>query len=111
MNQVNFTPGSAIYRGWMTTPKQYQSFYSQLRDKYQIELLTTPEQYEQFHLFPNIYPKLAEDTPQVLTFPLGTKIDIEKIRSQMSAFMIKDYVKSAKGTELPSRISSAISQQ
>ena len=25
--------------------------------------------------------------------------------------MIKDYVKSAKGTELPSRISSAISQQ
>lgn len=54
---------------------------------------------------------MAEDTPQVLTFPLGTKIDIEKIRSQMSAFMIKDYVKSAKGTELPSRISSAISQQ
>lgn len=78
MNQVNFTTGSAIYRGWMMTPKQYQSFYSQLRDKYQIELLTSPKQYEQFHLFPNIYPKLAEDTPQVLTFPLGTKIDIEK---------------------------------
>ncbi|MCJ0567294.1 hypothetical protein MMJ20_08325 [Enterococcus cecorum] len=52
---------------------------------------------------------MAEDTPQVLTFPLGTKVDIEKIRSQMSAFMIKDYVKSAKGTELPSRISSTIS--
>ena len=47
----------------------------------------------------------------MLTFPLGTKVDIEKIRSQMSEFMIKDYVKSAKGTELPSRISSAISQQ
>ena len=111
MNQVNFTPGSAIYRGWMMTPKQYQSFYSQLRDKYQIELLTSPEQYEQFHLFPNIYPELIEDTPKMLTFPLGTKVDIEKIRSQMSEFMIKDYVKSAKGTKLPSRISSAISQQ
>ena len=47
----------------------------------------------------------------MLNFPLGTKVDIEKIRSQMSAFMIKDYVKSAKGTELPSRISSVISQQ
>lgn len=47
----------------------------------------------------------------MLTFLLGTKVDIEKIRSQMSAFMIKDYVKSAKGTKLPSRISSAISQQ
>ena len=47
----------------------------------------------------------------MLTFPLGTKVDIEKIRSQMSEFMIKDYVKSAKGTELPSRIFSAISQQ
>lgn len=111
MNQVNFTPGSAIYRGWMMTPKQYQSFYSQLRDKYQIELLTSPKQYEQYHLFPNIYPELIEDTSKMLTFPLGTKVDIEKIRSQMSAFMIKDYVKSAKGTELPSRISSAISQQ
>ena len=111
LNQVNFTPGSAIYRGWMMTPKQYQSFYSQLREKYQIELLTSPEQYAQFHLFPNIYPELIEDTPKMLTFPLGTKVDIEKIRSQMSEFMIKDYVKSAKGTELPSRISSAISQQ
>lgn len=111
MNQVNFTPGSAIYRGWMMTPKQYQSFYSQLRDKYQIELLTSPKQYEQYHLFPNIYPELIEDTPKMLTFPLGIKVDIEKIRSQMSSFMIKDYVKSAKGTELPSRISSAISQQ
>lgn len=47
----------------------------------------------------------------MLTFPLGIKVDIEKIRSQMSEFMIKDYVKSAKGPELPSRISSAISQQ
>ena len=111
LNQLNLKPGKAVYRGWMMTPKQYQSFYSQLRDKYQIELFTSPEQYEQFHLFPNIYPELIEDTPKMLTFPLGTKVDIEKIRSQMSEFMIKDYVKSAKGTELPIRISSAISQQ
>lgn len=27
LNQVNFTPSSAIYRSWMMTPKQYQSFY------------------------------------------------------------------------------------
>lgn len=112
MNQVNFTPGSAIYRGWMMTPKQYQSFYSQSRDKYQIELLTSPKQYEQFHLFPNVYPELIEGRyTQNVDLPLGIKVDIEKIRSQMSEFMIKDYVKSAKGTELPSRISSVISQQ
>ena len=54
LNQANLEPGIAIYRGWMMTPKQYQSFYSQLRDKYQIELLTSPEQYEQFHYLSGI---------------------------------------------------------
>ena len=49
---------------------------------------------------------------QNVDLPLGIKVDIEKIRSQMSEFMIKDYVKiSKKGPNYQSRISSAISQQ
>lgn len=110
-DQSNLTSGKAIYRGWMMTPTQYQSFYNQLKEIYQIELLTTPENYTQFHLFPNIYPYLSEDTPKILTFPLGVKVDIESIRCQMAEFMIKDYVKSAKGTKLPNQISANISQQ
>jgi hypothetical protein len=90
----------AVYRGWMMQPEQYQSFYTELLKK-NICLVSDPEMYSLMHAFPNIYPELACDTARILTFPLHAEIDIEKVKQVFSRFMIKDYVKSVKGTEFP----------
>lgn len=100
----------AAYRGWMMLPEQYSAFFYALRDK-NIELVTTPEAYEQFHLFPNVYPRIAEDTPRMLLFPNGTKVDIELAKRTFSRFMVKDYVKSVKGTDFPAYFDTSITQQ
>ena len=90
----------AVYRGWMMKPEQYLAFYTELL-KRNICLVTDPEMYSMMHVFPNIYPELAGDTARILTFPLHTEIDIEKVKQVFPRFMVKDYVKSVKGTEFP----------
>lgn len=90
----------AVYRGWMMQPEQYRSFYAELAKK-NISLITDPEMYSHMHIFPNVYKELAGDTARILTFPLHTEIDIEKVKQIFPRFMVKDYVKSVKGTEFP----------
>ena len=101
---------TAAYRGWMMLPEQYGKFYYALREK-NIELITTPAAYEHFHLFPNIYPCVAEDTPRILLFPNGTPVDIELVKKAFPKFMVKDYVKSVKGTNFPACFDASITQQ
>lgn len=93
-------PIDAIYRGWMMLPEQYHRFYHAL-NKYHIQLKTTPVEYERLHSFPNVYPCFAGDTARILLYPLRERIDISEIRKQFSKFMVKDYVKSVKGTGFP----------
>lgn len=102
-------PGRALYRGWMMKPEDYRFFYDRLRDK-GISLLTAPDHYEIMHLFPNAYKWLEEDTPKALFFPLHARMDVEKIRSKLGEFLIKDYVKSAKNTDFPAYIDRDMSQ-
>lgn len=102
-------PGRALYRGWMMKPEDYRFFYDRLRDK-GISLLTAPDHYETMHLFPNAYKWLEEDTPKALFFPLHARMDVEKIRSELGEFLIKDYVKSAKNTDFPAYIDRDMSQ-
>lgn len=90
----------AVYRGWMMKPEQYRLFYAGLLGN-NIRLVTDPEMYERFHVFPNIYPDLQEDTARILTFPLHSQINLEEVIKTMPRFMVKDYVKSVKGTEFP----------
>ena len=90
----------AVYRGWMMKPEQYLAFYTELL-KRNICLVTDPEMYSLMHVFLNFYPELAGDTARILTFPLHTEIDIEKVKQVFPRFMVKDYVKSVKGTEFP----------
>lgn len=97
-----------VLRGWMFNDKQYRSFYNQLLER-NIELVTNPEQYANMHLFPNIYEKLSEDTPGILVYPEGKTVKLDEIKSKFNRFMVKDFVKSEKGTDFPKYFDTSIS--
>lgn len=99
----------AVYRGWMMQPEQYERFYTQLLNK-NIRLVTEPDQYELMHIFPEVYELIKSDTARIETFPLHTEIDVEQLKKSFSRFMVKDYVKSVKGTEFPTYFDQTITQ-
>lgn len=101
---------TAVYRGYMMNPDQYTQFYRKLLEK-NIRLITTPKQYALMHIFPNVYPMLKEDTAKIETYPLHTQIDIEHVKRIMNRFMVKDYVKSVKGTKFPKYFDTDITQE
>lgn len=90
----------AVYRGWMMKPEEYRMFYKALLEE-NLELVTVPLAYEYLHVFPNVYIWLKDDTPLIEVFPLHERIDLKELHSKMKNFMVKDYVKSAKGTDFP----------
>ena len=100
----------AVYRGWMMKPEQYRQFFERLLEK-NIRLVTRPEQYELMHVFPNVYPYVKEDTARMEVFPLHTRIDVEHLKKSFPRFMVKDYVKSVKGTEFPPYFDQSITQE
>ncbi len=99
----------AIYRGWMMKPEQYASFFQQLQAR-NITLITSPAEYQLLHVFPNVYEKFGSDTARMKVYPLHSKLDVEDIKKSFDRFMIKDFVKSVKGTEFPSTFDSSIQQ-
>lgn len=101
---------NAVYRGWMMQPAQYLDFFGQLRNQH-VCLITTPEMYEKMHVFPNIYPCIERDTARILTFPLHENLDVAAIKESFGKFMVKDYVKSVKGTEFPTFFDQTTSQE
>lgn len=101
---------TAVYRGWMMQPKQYEKFYNTLKEC-NIELVTTPEEYKFFHVFPNIYEYIKVDTPKTLIYPKGTEIDLSTVKKTFNRFMVKDYVKSVKGTDFPVFFENSVSQE
>ena len=73
---------NAMLRGWMFNGNQYKDFYEKLQSR-NINLIT-------------------EDTPRILVYPEKEKtVDLEEIKAKFDRFMIKDYVKSEKGTDIP----------
>lgn len=101
---------TAVYRGWMMPPDQYDAFYQKLLEQ-KIQLITSPKEYRQFHVFPNIYPFIAEDTARVMIFPKDTPVDLEAVKKSFKRFMVKDYVKSVKGTEFPVYFENTVTQE
>lgn len=92
---------NAMLRGWMFNGNQYKDFYEKLQAR-NINLITTPEQYCQMHLFPRTYNIITEDTPGILVYPENERnVDLQEIKNKFERFMIKDYVKSEKGTDIP----------
>ena len=100
---------TAIYRGWMMKSDMYHHFYDALQSM-QIRLINTPQEYERFHIFPNIYYQIAEDTAKMRIFPNGTEININEAKQHFSKFMVKDYVKSVKGTAFPKYFDTFVTQ-
>lgn len=103
-------PIDVVYRGWMMLPEQYEMFYIALKNN-NINLVTTPEEYALFHIFPNIYEKVKEDTPKMLIYPQGTQVDLTEVKREFKRFMVKDYVKSVKGTDFPKYFDETITQE
>ena len=101
---------SAVYRGWMMKPEQYEQFYNLLLEQ-NIRLVTKPEQYKRMHIFPNIYEQLKEDTAKMEIYPLHEHIDVEQIKKSFHKFMVKDYVKSVKGTDFPKYFDEQVTQE
>ena len=90
----------AVYRGWMLKPDQYKKLYEKLMDK-NIRLITKPDEYERMHIFPNVYEYVKDDTAKMKIYPLNEELDIDKIKKSFNRFMVKDFVKSVKGTDFP----------
>lgn len=110
--KLSYTPETgihAVYRGWMMKPEQYRRFYLELL-KNNIHLVTDPDMYTHFHVFPNVYPELSDDTARIMTFPLHSDINIEQVKLVFQRFMVKDFVKSVKGTEFPAIFDQSITQ-
>jgi hypothetical protein len=61
--------GTAIYRGWMLRPNQYEALYAALLLR-GIALINTPEQYRTCHYLPESYPWIEGRTPRSVWFPL-----------------------------------------
>lgn len=101
---------NAIMRGWMMKPEKYRLFYEELL-KQNIRLITSPDEYALMHIFPNVYSVFGEDTAKMMVFPLQTQIPVEQVKKVFSRFMIKDYVKSVKGTQFPRFFDSSITQE
>lgn len=105
-----YYPSRTVYRGWMMKPEEYEAFYNELRWN-NIILITSPEEYNRFHVFPNIHKEFGADTPKMLTYPEGTNYSLEEIKKNLGRFMVKDYVKSVKGTEFPTFFDMNISEK
>lgn len=100
----------AVYRGWMMRPEKYAQFYDALKEK-NIMLTTGPEEYERIHVFPNAYPYVKEDSARILCFKLHESIRISEVLKEFPRFMVKDFVKSVKGTDFPKFFDSSFSQE
>ena len=98
----------AVYRGWMLKPGKYDNLYEMLKDR-GLTLITDPAAYRNMHLFPNVYPHIKADTAKMMIFDNGC-VDVEQVKKRFSRFMVKDSVKSVKGTEFPAFFDRTISQ-
>ncbi len=109
LNETPSVKRKAIMRGWMMKPEQYERLYCALSEK-NIELMTSPADYRQMHIFPNVYNLFGKDTAAMEIYPLHEQIDVGALKKRFPRFMIKDFVKSVKGTEFPKYFDASVSQ-
>jgi hypothetical protein len=85
----------------MLKPDKYQELYEILISR-GVTLINNPDEYEMCHLFPKSYEDIKDFTPKTEWYDNYKNIDWKCINSEFKRFMIKDYVKSVKGTSFPS---------
>ncbi len=94
------TKGLCIYRGWMLKPETYKMLFDKLYSN-GLELINGEIGYCNCHEFPYSYSLLKQFTPKMSIFLSGKKINWDVIKSEYDRFMIKDFVKSVKGSDFP----------
>lgn len=109
LNETPSVKRKAVMRGWMLKPEQYEKLYYALSEQ-NIELITSPADYRQMHIFPNVYNLFGKDTAAMEIYPLHEQIDVGVLKKRFPRFMIKDFVKSVKGTEFPKYFDASVSQ-
>ncbi len=110
LSETPATMRKAIMRGWMMKPSQYNQFYDKLLEN-NIELIIAPSEYEQMHIFPNAYKFFGDDTAFMKVYPLHEQIEISDVKKHFNRFLVKDFVKSVKGTEFPKFFDVSITQE
>lgn len=97
-------PGATVlYRGWMMSGSEYESFAANVI-RGGARLFTSTEDYLNSHHLPNWYPLIRELTPETFIFPPDCDLESELRALAWPDYFIKDYVKSVK-TAGGSRIS------
>ena len=84
----------------MLQPEAYARLFEALKER-KLTLINTPAEYENCHEFPLAYPSIADYTPGIRVYPEGEAIDWREVKHAFPRFMMKDYVKSVKGTDFP----------
>jgi hypothetical protein len=97
-------PGTdVLYRGWMLSASEYESFASFLV-RAEAHPVISAEEYLISHHLPNWYPLISDLTPETRVFPANSDLERELRALAWPEYFIKDYVKSLK-TSVGSRIS------
>lgn len=109
LNEKPHEMRKAIMRGWMMKPELYEKLYNKLILN-NIELVTSPTEYKQMHIFPNAYDLFGNDTASMKIYPLYKQISVEELKVHFNRFMVKDFVKSVKGTDFPRYFDNSITQ-
>lgn len=92
---------TAVYRGWMLTPTQYELLYLALQEK-NVRLINSPQEYQHCHWLPESYPIIEDCTPRSIWLPATDgPPKMEAVTEAVKVFdssplIVKDYVKSRK---------------
>jgi hypothetical protein len=92
--------GSAIYRGWMLKPREYEVLHAELASR-GVVLVNDSAAYRFCHYLPESYAAIEGRTPRTVWMPLTGTLDIDAIMQLLRPFaegalVLKDYVKSQK---------------
>lgn len=90
-------PKAVIYRGWMMKSDIYACFYKAcFRNK--LELINNPLEYQYKHEYPYVYNTFPQSCSLSVNFVENSLENIKKATNIVGTdFILKDYVKSAKG--------------
>jgi hypothetical protein len=84
-----------VYRGWMLTPREYESLIAWLTDS-GAKPFTSLEHYVLCHHLPNWYARLIDFTAETAVFSVDVDIEAELRALGWGKVFLKDYVKSLK---------------
>jgi len=110
ISNIDFSEnGDVILRSWMLNSEQYRELYNTLL-RNNLKLVNTPEQYLNCHYYPNVYKHIEKFAPKSIWFDKIEQMSADICRSYIGTdIIIKDYVKSEKGSNEIFHLESSLS--